>query len=77
MNPARSARRGTTFPLPVLCSWIRTNECREPVEIVFESGLGYCREHAQAVQANREWLQQFVSRIEERRARISRLQNRD
>jgi hypothetical protein len=46
-------------PSQGLCNWVNTAHCREPVEVTFESGLGYCRAHARAVQANREWLLGF------------------
>jgi hypothetical protein len=51
-----------------LCSWITPIRCAEPAEIVFESGLGYCRKHADAVRTNREWLRQFFAQWQERRA---------
>lgn len=52
--------RGTsTRPSPELCNWISTARCAKPAEVTFESGLGYCRAHASAVVANREWLLGF------------------
>jgi hypothetical protein len=52
---------------PYLCNWIGSAPCREPAQVVFESGLGYCRPHAEAVNSNREWLRQFAAKwLEER-----------
>jgi hypothetical protein len=50
-----------------LCSWITPIRCAEPAEIVFESGLGYCRKHAEAVTSNREWLREFFVQWQEAR----------
>lgn len=56
----RSARSGS---LPHLCNWTSPMRCSEPVEVTFESGLGYCRAHARAVKANRKWLPGFFEAL--------------
>lgn len=67
-NPSTSERsgpRGTrTRPRHGLCNWGISVRCNQPVEVRFESGLGYCRAHAEAVIANREWLQKFVEKLQ-------------
>ncbi|MGH9738853.1 MAG: hypothetical protein ACRD4X_09730 [Candidatus Acidiferrales bacterium] len=67
-NPSTSERsrpRGTrTRPRPGQCNWGVSVRCNEAAEVRFESGLGYCRAHAEAVIANREWLQNFVDKLQ-------------
>jgi hypothetical protein len=53
---------------PHICNWMVPLRCCEAAEIVFESGLGYCREHAATVTVNREWLRQFFAQRQEERA---------
>jgi len=53
---------------PHICNWISPLRCCEAAEIVFESGLGYCRAHAATVTVNREWLRQFFAKWQDERA---------
>lgn len=56
----RVSRLSPTRSFSALCNWIESGgRCPETAEVVFESGLGYCRRHADAVRANREWLRWF------------------
>lgn len=50
------------------CHWGVNFRCEKPIDVVFESGLGYCRAHADAVKANREWLRQFFAQFQEQRS---------
>jgi hypothetical protein len=56
-----AARRACERPFAGACNWIRSSKCCNAVEVVFESGLGYCRTHAEAVHANRAWLARFFA----------------
>jgi hypothetical protein len=58
-NQISPSRGSGGRPVPQLCNWMSPARCREPGEVTFESGLGYCRTHARAVQANRAWLLGF------------------
>jgi hypothetical protein len=62
VHGARPVRKIQANLVPHVCNWVKTAKCCEPVEYVFESSLGYCRVHAEAVHANRQCLQQFVAR---------------
>ncbi|GEM_PF-3811535 len=55
------ARCARERPVTAACSWIHSAKCCDPAEVVFESGLGYCRTHAEAVHANRAWLARFFA----------------
>jgi len=60
---SRPRRKGSRSH-PELCNWAVPLRCRQPVDIAFESGLGYCREHAETVMANREWLTSFFEKLQ-------------
>lgn len=59
---------GSSEDFPGFCHWGVNYRCELPIDVVFESGLGYCRAHSEAVKANREWLRQFFARWQEQRA---------